>query len=253
MWTRDLLKRNAKFALKDRYWMAFLASFIVMVISGGTSGMGSSYFSKDLRTNTEGLNGVNGFLTQNSEWLLPVIGIAAVVGVFAACAGIVYSVFISSPVGMGQNRYYLQNRMGKADLTNLFSAFKTGYLNVVKVLFFKNLYIILWSFLFVIPGIVKAFEYFAVDYIMAENPGMDLKRALEISRAMTEGEKWEIFVLALSFIGWGLLCLMTCGIGFLFLAPYVQATFAELYTALREKALVQNLAGIEELPGVAAV
>ena len=253
MWTRDLLKRNAKFALKNRYWMAFLASFIVMVISGGTSGMGSSYFSKDLRTNTEGLNGVNGFFTQNSEWLLPVIGIAAAVGFFAACAGIVYSVFISSPVGMGQNRYYLQNRMGKADLTNLFAAFKNGYLNVVKVLFFKNLYIFLWSFLFVIPGIIKAFEYFAVDYIMAENPEMDLKHALEISRAMTEGEKWEIFVLALSFIGWGLLCLIPCGIGLPFLAPYVQATFAELYTALREKALVQNLAGIEELPGVAAV
>lgn len=253
MWTRDLLKKNAKFALKDRYWIAFLATLIVGLLSGGTSGLGGSYFTKDFKSNSEGFNGAKDFFTQNSEWLLPIIGFVTVIGFFAACAGIIYSIFITNPIRVGHNRFYLQNRGGKAELAALFSAFKPGYMNVVKVLFVKNLYIFLWSLLFIIPGIVKSIEYIAVEYILAENPDMDLERALEISRAMTAGEKWEIFVLGLSFIGWGLLSLMACGIGFLFLAPYIQATFAELYSALRDKALSQNLAGIDELPGVMVV
>ncbi len=253
MWTRELLKANAKLALKTRYGIAIVATLIVGLLSGGTSGVSGMFSGMDFKQNSNGLTGAKDFFTQNSEWLLPIIGFATIIGFFAACAGIVYSIFVTNPIRVGQNRFYLQNRMGKAELAALFSAFKPGYMNVVKVLFFKNLYIFLWSLLFIIPGIIKTFEYIAVDYILAENPNMDLERALEISRAMTAGEKLEIFVLGLSFIGWGLLSLMTCGIGFLFLAPYIQATFAELYSALREKALAQNLAGIEELPGVLVV
>ena len=76
-----------------------------------------------------------------------------------------------------------------------------------------------------------------VGYLMAENPYLTTCRAMELSKQMMDGEKWNTFVLQLSFIGWYLLCSITFGIGFIFLEPYVQATFAELYAALRAKRL----------------
>ncbi len=253
MWTRDLLKSNAKFALKARYWLAVLVSLIATLLMGGSSGFsGMSSFRGNLQSGSSNFSGIKDFFTQNSRVILPIFAGVAVIGFIAICASIAFRIFVSNPVGVGQNSYYLQNRIGKGEITTLFSAFKAGYLNVVKVLFFKNLYIFLWSLLFIIPGIIKTYEYFAVDYILAENPHMDEKRALELSRLMTQGEKWNIFVVGLSFIGWVLLSMFTCFIGLIFLKPYIQATFAELYTALREKALAQNLAGTDELPGFAA-
>jgi uncharacterized membrane protein len=164
-----------------------------------------------------------------------------------------YPVFCQCPDGgVGQNRFYLQNRLGLGDVGTLFSAFKPGYMNVVKTVFIKNIYIVLWSMLFLIPGIIKTFEYFMVEYILAENPHMDSARAIEISRQMTQGQKMDMFILGLSFIGWILLSVMSCGIGFLFLTPYMEATYAELYTVLREKAILEGTVSIEELTGVAA-
>ena len=82
---------------------------------------------------------------------------------------------------------------------------------------------------------------------MAENPNISSRRAFELSRQMTDGEKWNIFVLDLSFIGWYVLCGITFGIGFLFLNPYLQATNAELYSALRAKAFAANFTDDSEL------
>ena len=86
--------------------------------------------------------------------------------------------------------------------------------------------------------------------ILAENPTLTGMRAREISDAMTDGEKLEIFVLGLSFIGWFLLGALCCGVGTLFVTPYQQATFAELYAVQRQKVLDAGLATAEELPGV---
>ena len=89
-----------------------------------------------------------------------------------------------------------------------------------------------------------------MPYILAENPKLTGKRAREISDAMTDGEKWEMFVLELSFIGWFLLGALCCGVGTMFVTPYRQATFAELYAVQRQRVLEAGLATEEELPGV---
>ena len=78
-------------------------------------------------------------------------------------------------------------------------------MNVVLVMFLKNLFTSLWTLLFVIPGIVKHYEYLMIPYILAENPGMDRKEAFQISKRMMDGQKMETFILDLSFIGWILL------------------------------------------------
>ena len=120
---------------------------------------------------------------------------------------------------------------------------------LIKTLFIMELKIFLWSLLFIIPGVIKSYQYFMVPYILAENPNIETKRALELSKEMTKDEKFNIFLLQLSFIGWMFLCVFTCGIGYIFLSPYMEATFAELYQVMREKAHSLGISDFEELPG----
>ena len=113
-----------------------------------------------------------------------------------------------------------------------------------------NLFIFLWSLLCVIPGIYKEYQYYYIPYLLAENPYMSFDRAKELSIAMTDGEKMDIFVLDLSFIGWYLLGAIIL-IGGIFVNPYAQATYAELYAAARSKAMDTGITGPDELSGFA--
>lgn len=254
MWDSALLKTNAKNALRGRYWQAFLISFIVSVLAGGSPGISTYSFNSAGRGAGREFREAGQFgelFEQYKEFLIPVLIAAAVLIPIAVFFGIVFGLFVANPILVGQSRYYLENRYQKPEVPRLFFAFGPRYMNIVKTMFFKGLYIFLWSLLFIIPGIVKSYEYFAVEYILAENPGIDPKRALELSGRMTDGRKWDIFVLNLSFLGWFILCMFTAGIGFIFLAPYLQATYAELYSALRDRALEMNIISQEELPGAA--
>jgi uncharacterized membrane protein len=105
-----------------------------------------------------------------------------------------------------------------------------------------------------IPVIIKQYSYRMTPWILADNPAIGYQRALKLSMDLTRGHKWNIFVLDLSFLGWYLLCVLigivTCGIGllsFFFLAPYVQATQAELYAELRHEGVTRGSTSMEEL------
>ena len=91
----------------------------------------------------------------------------------------------------------------------------------------------LWSLLLIIPGIIKAYSYSMTDYIMRDDPSLIGNDAIEMSMKMMEGHKMELFKLHLSFIGWVILSVITCGIGFLFLAPYVGTAQAHFYEDLK--------------------
>ena len=107
-------------------------------------------------------------------------------------------------------------------------------MNIVLTLFLRNLYTVLWTFLFIVPGIIKSYEYRMIPYILAENPDMDRREAFQLSKDMMQGEKWNAFVLDLSFIGWQILSGITLGIvGIFWTNPYVYATNAELYLELK--------------------
>ena len=104
-------------------------------------------------------------------------------------------------------------------------------------MFCKGLSTFLWSLLFIIPGIIKYFEYYMVPYIIADNPNLKRNRVFEISKKMMEGQKWKTFVFILSFILWNLLSLVTFGIaGIFFVNAYDSASFARLYTTLKNEA-----------------
>ena len=102
------------------------------------------------------------------------------------------------------------------------------------------LWIYLWTLLFIIPGIVKLFSYSQIYYILADYPNMSVKKALKLSIVMTKGYKGELFFLNLSFIGWGILCLLTVGVGFIFLVPYQMATSVNAYRFLKAQAIASG-------------
>ena len=117
---------------------------------------------------------------------------------------------------------------------NIGYAFDVEYKNIVKIMFFRDLYLLLWTLLFVIPGIIKYYEYRMVPYILAENPQMPKNQVFVESRQMMDGQKWSTFLLDLSFLGWDILGVMTGGILTLFyVQPYKDATGAALYERLR--------------------
>lgn len=111
-----------------------------------------------------------------------------------------------------------------------------------------ELWIFLWSLLFLIPGIVKAYAYRLTPYILADCPRVSATGALEISMRMTQGHKWEIFVMELSFLGWNLLSVLTFGIlDFLYVGPYIQTAMAGMYHELKVSALLEGRVSPEEL------
>jgi uncharacterized membrane protein len=183
-------------------------------------------------------------LVSSSLWPL-IIGSAIVGLIFGIC----WSLFVAYPILVGRDRYFMESRQGTSPFGTLFSTFRKPYLNQIKVLFLIDLKIFAGYLLLIVPGILWSYEYMQVPYLLAENPYMSTARAMQLSKAMMQGEKWHAFVLSLSFLGWTLLCGLTFGAGFFFLEPYWQATFAELYAALRSKALTLGLTNSSELAG----
>ncbi len=162
-----------------------------------------------------------------------VIGLILVVVAISIC----FTAFVTSPLIVGCRRYFSINSFEKPDFAEVGFSFKKGrYMNIVKVEFLKNLFIGLWTLLFIIPGIIKAYEYYMVDYILTEDPTINYKDALEQSKQMMDGYKWATFVLELSFIGWIILSIFTCGLlNIFYVNPYIHATNAELFLFLRDK------------------
>lgn len=143
-------------------------------------------------------------------------------------------------IGVGGIKYFLQSiRDGEsAPISMAFSGFSTGhYKNSAKIMIFRNIFQFLWTLLFIIPGIIKLFEYWAIPYLVADYPEKGQDEIFAMSKQMTTGNKWRIFVFYLSFIGWMLLGLVTVGLGFIFISPYLNAASAELYLAIREEKL----------------
>lgn len=161
-------------------------------------------------------------------------GIATVVILIVLVA----KVFVGNLLKMGGYRFFILNQTAQPGIGTLLDGFRSGhYVNIVLAMFLRDLFTALWSLFLVVPGIVKHYEYLMVPYIIAENPAMDYKEAFQISKQMMDGEKMEAFIMDLSFLGWYLLSAVTCGLlAIFYVNPYVQASFAEMYTFNKQKA-----------------
>lgn len=239
-WDRATLKTRAKQALKGNYWKAFVVSIILALVSGGLeSGVSSGMNSGEQYNGSTGA--VNEVLVANIiKWS---IIIAIITIVF-----IILRLIIGYAIEVGGRKFFLRSSAGETDMSYLLYGFKNNrYKNILKTMFTRDVYLFLWTLLFLIPGIIKSYSYRMVPYILADNPDIDRKRAIKLSRDMTNGQKGTIFGLDLSFIGWYILGFFALFIGVFFVFPYVNATDAELYLTVREDAIVNGLTTREEL------
>lgn len=252
MWTRSELKQNAKEALKRNYWKAVLVSFIMILLGGGLSPAASASWKTDGSRYDEK---VGEYIMENDA--LPDSAIASAVdelekadvGVVTAvavamivvciiviviiAAVMAFEVFVANPLIIGSQRFMIKSLEGSGNISELGYTFDHSYLNGVKTMFFRELHIFLWALLFIIPGIYKKYQYYMVEYILTERPDMPYKEVLNLSKEMMEGQKWNAFVLDLSFILWHMLGTITCGLAeVLYVRPYINLTRASLYCTL---------------------
>ena len=227
MWNRAELKMRGNMAFKKNYVSAVVVA-LLMGIFGTVSGESSA---RRVSENSDIYSG-NLFNVGMITGLLA--GIATVVILIVLVA----KVFVGNLLKMGGYRFFILNQTAQPGIGTLLDGFRSGhYVNIVLTMFLRGLFTTLWSLLLVVPGIVKHYEYLMVPYIIAENPAMDYKEAFQISKQMMDGEKMEAFIMDLSFLGWYLLSAVTCGLlAIFYVNPYVQASFAEMYTFNKQKA-----------------
>ncbi|OOE14646.1 DUF975 family protein [Fictibacillus arsenicus] len=125
----------------------------------------------------------------------------------------------------------------KIKLSGLLQAFSeiSMYLKILGTYLLMMVYMFLWFLLLIIPGVIKAFAYSQTYFVLKDNPDIGINTAITKSRKLMHGYKWKYFLLQLSFIGWILLSLITLGIGFIWLSPYLSASNAAFYNELVKK------------------
>lgn len=210
-------RRMAREALSSN-WLLAIAAGIVASLLGADGGI--SYPKLEIRENYENLI--------HSEYGRIVLSyLSGMAGIFLVY--IVVVIIIGGTMKLGYVRFN-RNLLDRAnpqftDIFSRFDRFGDGFL--LQLLSF--IYIFLWTLLFVIPGIIAAFRYAMAPYILEENPNMTASEAINCSKEMMRGNKWRLFCLHISFIGWFFVCIFTCGIGFLWLGPYVAAAEAAFF------------------------
>ena len=226
MWNRQQVKEQAKIIMKRNYWKMFVVTLIASILTGEKTTIIERV--QDFTSNNLSYDSQPIFYSSNFELIFySFISVASILG-------ILYTIFIGNVIVVGKSGYFIKNHDENPELGEIFKGFKGNYLNVVKIMFLMDLKTLLWLFLFIVPGVVKAYEYSMIPYLLAENPNLSADEAFSMSKQMTTGQKMDLFVLDLSFLGWIILGLICCGIGILFVLPYPQATRAEVYLILKE-------------------
>ena len=229
-------RQEARAALQGKWPLAILVGLVAAILGGATSGgpefkinfTGGSlnaniqYAGQTIYSWGDGITpGLRTFLVGGAVYLI----LAAIV------VGVLYFV-LGSVVKVGYARFNLDLTAGETpSFETLFSYFP-HWKTVAAAQLLQTVYIFLWTLLLVIPGIVAGYSYAMTGYILAEHPELSASEAIAQSKAMMEGNRWRLFCLQFSFIGWDILCALTLGIGNLALRPYRHATEAAFYREL---------------------
>ena len=143
--------------------------------------------------------------------------------------GFIASILISGPLAVGLAIFSLSiSRKQNAEVGQLFKGFEK-FGTTVGAYLLQLILIILWMLLLIVPGIIAALSYALTYYIIVENDSIGPLEAITKSKEMMQGNKWKLFCLGLRFIGWALLCILSLGIGLLWLMPYIMVSFAKFY------------------------
>lgn len=148
---------------------------------------------------------------------------------------VVYTILVLYLFEYGYKNYFKHACRGDEKFSMLFQGFKEGYSKIMATFVIRDLMIFVWSMLLVVPGIMKAYSYRFVPYLVQDHPQMTTGEILRYSAKLTQGYRWQIFILDLSFVGWTLLGIMTMGISSLYSSPYIRLTEAQLYAHLKQR------------------
>ena len=269
MWTRKSVKQKGKKAFFGNFWKCVLVAIILGIVlgaAGSASSSGGGFSSIPALTgrytsdNQSGSTTVTisdddgnsttidmsdpGNLNPSSvdqqdvdmmiKAFIAVFFVVFIVSLIISAFALALKYLLLTPFEYGCRKFFRKNLDEPAKLSNIVYVFDSNYKNIVKTAFLRDLFIYLWSLLFVIPGIIKSYQWRLVPYIMSENPAMNYKDALAESKKLMQGNKWKAFVLDLSFIGWDILSLLTWGLlDIFFVGPYKASTDAALYETLK--------------------
>ena len=210
------IRREAREALKGNWLVAIIASFIAGTFCASGSGVSSS--------TTEEID----FTALEQFTSAELISAIALLGGFVLF-GLIVSVLIYALISVGYAQFNIDLIDGvKPRIITMFSKGKqVGTAIVANILVFLR--VLVGTILFIIPGIIAAYQYSMVNYIIAENPGIKASEALKMSKEMMRGNKFRFFCLSLSFFGWAIVVVLTLGIASIWVAPYMQAAYAAFY------------------------
>lgn len=170
-----------------------------------------------------------------SYWC-PAVVVALLYGILnsavtATCIGMI---LLGGPLWYGYHTYWLERvRLQRPEIGTLFAGLSTSFGTSIAAYLLQGIFTFLWGLLFVIPGIIKGYSYALTPYLLADYPLMDALEAIDTSRAMMHGNKWRLFCLDMSFIGWYLLCAVTFGIAGLYVVPYTACARAQFYEVVK--------------------
>lgn len=222
------LRFIARRALTGRWGVAVGSSIVASLLGGIYSA--NINFNFNYSDNETAGNGIFSWFSNLTGSQMVFLGAA---GAFLLNMALVFSIarlFIGSIVGIGYAKFNLDlvDNVTEARFATLFSYMRFWKVAIITRIV-RTLYIVLWTLLFIIPGIIASYNYALTDYILAENPELTTKEALELSKKMMYGHRFRLFCLEFSFIGWAFLCVLSLGIGLIWLLPYTEAAKAAFY------------------------
>lgn len=269
MWNRKDLKEKARKNFFKNYWfclaICFLLGFMCYEYSSSFSNL-NAYKGTEInneenvnvalkKTNLEFINLDTGtfkdqvveVVSDEQAFIFKLAGsikdfieyhyIEALSLFLAFALGFLYQFLFAYPFTVGSRKFFLENHENdKTKIKMVLFPFRknNNYFNTVKVMFFRYIYLVLWTFTIIgLP--IKLYEYKMIPFILADNPKLSKKEVFALSKKMMYGNKWKAFVLDLSFIGWSILDAITIGLSGIFYSnPYHLATYTELYIKLKK-------------------
>lgn len=206
MITRSELKNEALATLRGKWTQPVLAALIVVLVSGITQG---------------------GSQTKSAAFIT---------------IGFLVALLVSLNLEYGFEVAMLRFRRGREDSVNemLSAGFKEDYGRVLGISLLRAVFICLWMLLLIVPGIIKSYAYAMTAYIAEDNPELGPMECIDRSKAMMDGHKMDLFILDLSYIGWILLGILSLGIGFLWISPWMEMAHIRFYEELKQGNLVME-------------
>ena len=213
------IRARARENLRGHWGVSIAATFVATIFGALVAGSGFS-----LRIGTD-------ILQELPRTFVTVF--LAIVSVSSALS--LVSFVLGGVVQLGYSKFLLAQHDGETydvkDLFSQFDRFTVGFLQK----FLCSLFIFLWSLLLIVPGFIKTLSYSMTPFILADHPELTAKQAIRRSMELMDGHKTDLFCLSLSFIGWSFLCVLTMGIGLLWLNPYMNAAYAAFYREITVK------------------